>query len=578
MSAFSKSPVPPSASNKGLGFESRESWIAAVRGLSLCPGIDDAVLRGSWDACVKFQETHGRDWGFDPYKRQWAASEIDMLDYHLKTIGIGGTDVVRLNDMLPEGKSAPEARVFVWKDMLANLGMTPRQIADMYLEIRGLEEDRFKWNRNRKIKQNKRARGNSCASSSASAGFGPAQAAWFLEHPSGSLEARATWTRVDDSRELERLRDIMAETDPSSSLSSSSSSPVSSPVNPLAYVVPVGRRLVDVTTMQWMDSDNPENNGPVHRIVDRRVGVTASGVRYVKHRHLEHALRYPSDDPLEFTLHANEDLSLFAEYKMRKRAALGPFAHKVVGLNQELNNYQVGVSKSGRGDPLKKDGYIGKHGDDERGEGEADARGNPIMADVRAAAAGPFSGEVPVDSGIVDCLTMGVTSVLTFCYYERWKPIGRLGLPIPAFADCTVKYANNKKSAPAGQAVILVGHGDGYIMSGWAIGKGWKKFSQVPLLRHAAGAQAATHLPDAVYAAVRERRAAEAHRGFDQRISITESDIAEWDSNTPGHRELTPYNLEFANRRKRCLLAESAAASAVDFASSPAKKKVRVTD
>jgi hypothetical protein len=179
---------------------------------------------------------------------------------------------------------------------------------------------------------------------------------------------------------------------------------------------------------------------------------TVIGENYVRHPH-------PKNSSIKYTNYGFEMFPRLKEFRWDIACILGPFGYKVVEQFFELNHYYARTCG------------IGRHGDVERGQGMSD--------------------------GMVNCLKLGRKIPLLFSWYHKTKPIGRETV-MDSNGPCSypvVHFKRGKKwETKTVAAVMKLGHGDYYQFSGKAIGRDWKKSSQITL-RHCAGASKYTSLP-----------------------------------------------------------------------------------
>ena len=250
-----------------------------------------------------------------------------------------------------------------------------------------------------------------------------------------------------------------------------------------------------------MDKDGKPRNGLQNKIARHNSCITdleepindpentVIGEHFVKHPH-------PKNVAIKYTNYGFEAFPELKKFRWRLAAILGPFGYKVFGQFFELNHYYD-----------KKCG-IGRHGDIERGVGDS--------------------------RGMVNCFKLGYEIPLLFSWYHKTKPIGLAHAlasdEVGLFPLVHFKKAKKWETSTVA-AVVKLGHGSYYMMSGKAIGRDWKSSSQYTL-RHCAGAAKYTGLPKEWYAA-KENELATAY-------SLTGSDRVENDSESP--------ELQFATR------------------------------
>ena len=208
---------------------------------------------------------------------------------------------------------------------------------------------------------------------------------------------------------------------------------------------------------------------------------------YVRHKH-------PKNPAIKFTNFGFK--GELAKFRECFAAVLGPFGYKFKHQFAELNKY------------YKLDCGIGHHGDVERGHGD--------------------------EPGSVNCLKVGRAIPLGFVWYYKTKPVGKEE-PIASCGSASFEPVTKKKkhwTKTAVSAVVNLGHGDFYMMSGKAIGKDWKSHDYA--LRHFAGHRKYTGLSKAYYDSI--------HKSiFPSAYSLTFSDCVENDSETPELQFSTQY-------------------------------------
>lgn len=226
---------------------------------------------------------------------------------------------------------------------------------------------------------------------------------------------------------------------------------------------------------------------PIHDLPN-----TIIGDNFVKHPH-------PKNPNIKYTNYGFEAFPELKKFRRRLAHVYGPFGYKLFGQFFELNHYYD-----------KKCG-IGRHGDIERGQGES--------------------------QGQVNCLKLGYAIPLLFSWYHHTKPVGLdHALPSDVGHYPLVPFQKGPLKAPKWTtstvaAVVKLGHGNYYQMSGKTIGRDWTKSSKYSL-RHCAGAAKYTGLGKEWYTA----ETGELPTAY----SLTGSDRVENDSESP--------ELQFATR------------------------------
>jgi hypothetical protein len=215
---------------------------------------------------------------------------------------------------------------------------------------------------------------------------------------------------------------------------------------------------------------------------------------FVRHKH-------PKNPLIKFTNFSFK--GELAKFRRRFANILGPFGYKFKGQFAELNKYYNGQCG------------IGWHGDKERGS-----------------------------PGSVNCLKVGRRIPLCFSWFHKSKPVYRNDpMPQPLYQKFT-RTATNKTKSEGLAAVLTLGHGDVYMMSGKSIGHDWTKSSHYTLRHSAGNSKKYTGLQNPYFSA-----GVFSAKNKDPAYSLTFSDVVENDSETPELQFTTPIYQSFINQK-----------------------------